>query len=303
MASIPIYDKDNWYCIKFDIPKDSNITALEFSRKMNSFLQEIDNFNHSIINGIDETYTVASYVEDFETGSIKWWLADKLSGIDDKAIDKFVDSPIKTTIAGILKFSKKKAIETLSDSNKEPQEMSKDIIDGVYKVIEEKKEDLEKDMFGNISIEIKQTELLNSVKQMSAISKELDENINFLDDYNNQEAEIKVNSSFASYESQEEEEETVTNITTRHLVVNKPELDYNSTKWFFIMDNKTIKVDISSTNIAKDAIQRGEVRVGDTYKVSLEEQEYKTPKGQFRIKYKALEVIEFNRGMQQQNLY
>ena len=269
---------------------------------MNSFLQEIDNFNHSIVNGIDETYTVASYVEDFETGSIRWWLTDKLSNIDDKAIDKFVDKPIKTTIAGILKLSKRKAIEVLSNDNQEPQKMSEDIIEGVYKVIEDKKNSLEKDIFGDTTIDIKEKELLNSVQQMSAISKELDENIVFVDDYHNQEEEIKVNSSFADYEPQEEEI-IEANITIRHLVVNKLELVSNSREWFFEMNNKIIKVDISSTNIAKEAIQRGEIRVGDTYKIQLEEQEYKTPKGQFRIKYKALKVIEFNRGAQQQNLY
>jgi hypothetical protein len=106
--------KQDWYCIKFNVPKDKPITALEFSKKMNSFLEQINEFNHSIVNGIDDTYTVASYIEDFESGSVKWWLRDKLNKCDDKAIDKFVDSPIKTTIAGILKYSKKKAIEFLS---------------------------------------------------------------------------------------------------------------------------------------------------------------------------------------------
>ena len=110
-------NRENWYCIKFDVPKDKNITALEFSQKMNAFLEQIDEFNHSIITGIDDTYTVASYVEDFESGSVKWWLLDKLNKIDDRAIDKFVETPIKTTIAGILKKSKRKAIEYLGNDD------------------------------------------------------------------------------------------------------------------------------------------------------------------------------------------
>ena len=58
---------------------------MEFSQKMNSFLEQINEFNHSIVNGIDDKYTVASYIEDFESGSkdfesgsIKWWLRDEL---------------------------------------------------------------------------------------------------------------------------------------------------------------------------------------------------------------------------------
>lgn len=58
--------KKNWYCIKFDVPKNKNITALEFSQKMNSFLEQVNEFNQSIVDGIDDTYAVASYVEDFE---------------------------------------------------------------------------------------------------------------------------------------------------------------------------------------------------------------------------------------------
>jgi hypothetical protein len=73
-----LQNKKDWYCIKFDVPKNKNITALEFSQKMNSFLEQINEFNHSIVNGIDDKYTVASYIEDFESGSIKWWLRDEL---------------------------------------------------------------------------------------------------------------------------------------------------------------------------------------------------------------------------------
>lgn len=105
-------DRTNWYCIKFDVPKQ-NMKASDFAKKMQSFLEQIENFNHSIVRGIDDTYTVASYVEDFETGSIKWWILDKLQKVDDNAIDKFVESPIKTTISGILKFAKQKAVKVL----------------------------------------------------------------------------------------------------------------------------------------------------------------------------------------------
>ncbi|MFK7866314.1 MAG: hypothetical protein AB8B77_02620, partial [Alphaproteobacteria bacterium] len=64
----------------------------------------------------------------------------------------------------------------------------------------------------------------------------------------------------------------------------------------FLLDDKAITVDISETNIAEKTMDRGEVRVGDTYKVKLEETQYKTPKGQYRIRYKILEVIDFIRG-------
>lgn len=72
-------DKKDWYCIKFDLPKNKNMTALKFSQKMNDFLEQINEFNHSI---------VASYIEDFEAGSVEWWLLDKLNKTDDEALEK-----------------------------------------------------------------------------------------------------------------------------------------------------------------------------------------------------------------------
>ena len=115
-------NRQNWYCIKFDVPKNKNITALEFSQKMNSFLEQINEFNHSIVNGIDDTYTVTSYIEDFESGSIKWWLVDKLNKVDDKAIDKFDENlRIKMKIETFLQGNKiKKEYTVLRVINKIP---------------------------------------------------------------------------------------------------------------------------------------------------------------------------------------
>ena len=66
--------------------------------------------------------------------------------------------------------------------------------------------------------------------------------------------------------------------------------------WDFLLDGRSVSVDISETNIAKDAIARDEVRVGDTYKVKMKELQYRTPKGQIRTRYKILEVLEFRQG-------
>lgn len=190
-------DKKNWYCIKFDVPKNKNITALEFSQKMNFFLEQVNEFNHSIVNGIDDTYTVASYVEDFESGSVKWWLVDKLNKVDDKAIDKFVNSPIKTTIAGILKVSKTKAIEFLSDDFKQfPFEERKlKIINPINEEIESKQEELNRNVLSP-KIRIDETRLLKSLSNMSEISRELEGNVSFINDYNNQEKQITIAKDF-----------------------------------------------------------------------------------------------------------
>jgi hypothetical protein len=194
-----VEDKKNWYCIKFDVPRNKNITALEFSQKMNLFLEQINEFNHSIINCIDETYTVASYIEDFESGSIKWWLRDKLNKVDDKAIDKFVESPIKTTIAGILKTSKTKAIELLSSENFNeipPEKRNEKIVNSIIQEIECKQDELNRNVLSP-KITIDENRLLKSLSNMSEISKELKENISFIDDYNNQDKQTTISKDYS----------------------------------------------------------------------------------------------------------
>lgn len=193
-------DRGNWYCIKFDVPKNKNITALEFSRKMNSFLEQISEFNHSIVSGIDDTYTVASYIEDFESGSIKWWLVDKLNKVDDKAIEKFVASPLKTTIAEILKFSKKKAIECLNEegySRLPSNERKMKIINPIIEKINSKQEELNRNVLSP-KISINENRLLKSLSNMSKISEELEEKISFIDDYNNQKNQIIISKNFGN---------------------------------------------------------------------------------------------------------
>ncbi len=100
----------------------------------------------------------------------------------------------------------------------------------------------------------------------------------------------------------EEKEEYEPNISVRHLEINKPELVYDSKNWTFILAGKRINVDISNTNIAKETIDRGEIRIGDTYQVELEETEYKTAAGKFNIKYKITKVLKFIRGNRQTDI-
>jgi hypothetical protein len=203
--------KQNWYCIKFDVPKNKNITALDFSKKMNEFLENINEFNHSIVGGIDDTYTVASYVEDFEAGSVKWWIVDRLNKVDDNAIDKFVESPIKTTIAGILKVSKKKTIAWLSNNDYKQlsqQERELKIIEPIIEEVESKKQELSRNELSQ-EIKIDKRRLMKSLSVMSQISKELDENVFFIDDYDNQDKEIKVSKEFEYNESTQDNAEEI----------------------------------------------------------------------------------------------
>jgi hypothetical protein len=165
---------------------------------MNSFLEQVNEFNHSIVNGIDDTYTVVSYVEDFESGSVKWWLRDKLNKADDKAIDKFVDSPVKTIIAGILKFSKTKSIELLSSNNFKQisfEERKMKIINPIIQEIESKQEELNRNVLSP-KISIDETRLLKSLSNMSKISRELEENVSFINDYNNQDKQTIISKDF-----------------------------------------------------------------------------------------------------------
>ena len=90
-----------------------------------------------------------------------------------------------------------------------------------------------------------------------------------------------------------EEESFEPQILTAHLKVYSPVFEENVDKWRFDYGGKTIYADITETDIASNALQRGYVAVGDLYRVRLQITEHKTEAGQFRNDYKILEVIKF----------
>lgn len=91
---------------------------------------------------------------------------------------------------------------------------------------------------------------------------------------------------------------------TAHIVIYGPILTDKAKKWKFRLTNKVEPIDISETHIAEDVLKRGEIRVGDTYKVKLQMTERKTKTGAFVADYKVKEVLEFipGTGAQQQRL-
>lgn len=55
-----------------------------------------------------------------------------------------------------------------------------------------------------------------------------------------------------------------------------------------------VYMDISGTDISKQALQRGGALVNDTYKVKLEMKQTLTASGNFKNHYKIIEVLEFH---------
>jgi hypothetical protein len=295
-------DKTNWYCIKFDVPKDKNITAIQFSRKMNAFLEQIEAFNHSIVGGIDETYTVASYIEDFETGSIKWWLLDRLQKIDDKAIDKFVDKPIKTTVAAILKFAKQKAIEVLQEQDITQEERQNRIVTPIIEEIHKQQIALERHELSP-KIKLNEDSLLESISNMSNISKELGGEISFIEDYNNQDKEISIAQNFTYHKESvanitEEEKQLPPQTILGHIQVYSACFE-KVDKWKFKYNDKIETIDINESDIT--TYMNGKFINGDTFYVQMEIVERKTAKGYIND-YKIIKIINFIRGKEQLDL-
>ena len=81
------------------------------------------------------------------------------------------------------------------------------------------------------------------------------------------------------------------------LTTHRPALDTTTRKWRFWHGGQSISVDISETNIAKNALARGFVSPSDAYLVDLEIVERMTSAGNYVNEYKALKVKEFRAGM------
>ena len=115
----------------------------------------------------------------------------------------------------------------------------------------------------------------------------------YLDDFYYYDLPFARGFSYSRIRKKREIPELETKITVEDLTVHKPQLDGGAEKWHFRLGKKSINVDISETTIAKDAIVRGGVRVGDRYKVKLETKIYGEGRVRKRQRYKILEVLEF----------
>ncbi len=83
-------------------------------------------------------------------------------------------------------------------------------------------------------------------------------------------------------------------LTTAWLSVYSPVYDATADKWRFRLGQETVYVDISETNIAKNALARGGALVDDSYQVKLEITTPKDAKGRpGKPSYKILQVIKF----------
>src|SRR5206468_4136245 len=96
-----------------------------------------------------------------------------------------------------------------------------------------------------------------------------------------QQLQIDQKTAKALHDVHADSDETEPQIFTAHIVTYGPILDAKAKKWKFKLGNKSENIDITETNIAQEALRRGGINVGDTYKVRLEMIERKTPTGAF----------------------
>ena len=87
--------------------------------------------------------------------------------------------------------------------------------------------------------------------------------------------------------------------------MHSPVYEKDAKNWRFEYGDKYETMDISETDIAEKAIERGGALVNDTYKVTLQITQTRTPSGRFNNRYKIKNVIEFRPSslMHQTNLF
>lgn len=111
--------------------------------------------------------------------------------------------------------------------------------------------------------------------------------------------QLKIDEAMASALSQAKvnSTEAAPQTFTAHIVVHTVTLDRRSKHWKFKLNNRVESVDISATRIAEEALARGGVNVGDTYKVKIEMIEKEVTPGEYKTDYKINEVLEFTPGL------
>lgn len=94
--------------------------------------------------------------------------------------------------------------------------------------------------------------------------------------------------------SAEEIESEPPQLITAWIQVYAPVYEPAASRWQFRFGDRHESMDISETDIARKAMERGGALIDDTYKAILEIQQTKTESGRFKTKYKIKKVLEFH---------
>lgn len=89
-------------------------------------------------------------------------------------------------------------------------------------------------------------------------------------------------------------EDEESQVITAWIRVYSPVYEKDAKNWKFEYGEKHETIDISETDIAENAIERGGALVNDTYKVKLEITQTKTQAGNFKNRYKIKEIVDFH---------
>ena len=149
---------------------------------------------------------------------------------------------------------------------------------------------------GNISITSEVYNIYNNDKVRRSIGEFIQplkedgiSTIDFITDDNNTTTLDK--NDYCDYDPFQNEDRIATNIITTFLKVYRPELEEKSKYWIFLHNGKQIKVDISSTNLAKDTVSNGVLKINNAYKVKLEVEEKLSNGGRILYSYRLIEVL------------
>jgi hypothetical protein len=121
-------------------------------------------------------------------------------------------------------------------------------------------------------------------------------------EYADEEEAKDIISSFEIPITTEIEETGEPEVVTAWLRVYSPVYDEKADKWRFWYGDHPIYADISATNIAKSAIDRGGALINDLYRVRLQITQHLTKGGAIRPEFKILEVLDFREAPQQRTL-
>lgn len=290
-------EQDLSYIIKFDIPKDKAIKTSDFVEGMKEVLSSLEEFNSAIVKSVDKEIELVSYIEELSAGSIKYKLRDVIKNISEEDVDKFVDKPIKTTIAAVVKKCRKIALEKLDETKDLALEERK------MKIVNPIRAEIEASDNQNLikGMAIDEEKLLFSLSKMSAASHKLQGNCSFIP--SESEKEIKIDDSFdirfiPTLAKEDEEIEEPPQYINGHITIYSPVFDATKTKWKFEYNKSIETIDISKVDIANFILKRGKVVVGDCFKVKLEVVEKKIKNG-YKNDYSVVEVLGFIEGNEQ----
>lgn len=253
------------YCLKFDFDKSSN-NPMQVFRSVSNIVEAFSCIDKMLVSSIDEKIEPLVMLEDVESGSIRVWLRNVLSSVDDEALK---DLDWKKQVGSYLVKAKYALINFISDKTELTDRSQIESIQQQLVSLASETDVRRLPFYSQIPM----ADLISSLSGLATAMSDVPQNEKI--EYQTLDGSIGFNLAFNfSPESIQKMVTSETIISTSTMIVKVKKPDYlGDSRWDFRHDKRNFSAKIEDEDfVRKFQARKTDIRPGDSLKVEMRQE-------------------------------